>query len=49
MKFLAYSLEEPITKQYLDNCPKNASCISNTSAESTVNLMHFYFETATLT
>ena len=28
--FIAYTLEEPIMKQYLDNCLKNATFISNT-------------------
>ena len=34
MKFIAYTVEEPITKQHIDICPKNPTYISNTSAKS---------------
>ena len=43
--FIAYTLEEPIMKQYLDNCLKNATFISNTWAESIVNAINFNVET----
>ena len=46
MKFIVYKLEEPT---YLDTCPKNATYISNTSVESSVDAMNFYFETKSLT
>lgn len=49
IKFIARTLEEPITKQCLDTCPKNATYISNISAESVVDAMNFYYETKTLT
>ena len=47
--FIAQKLEEPITKQYLETCPKNATYISNTAAESMVDAMNFYFESKSLT
>ena len=37
--FVAQKLEEPITKQYLENCPKNATYRSNTATESMVDAM----------
>ena len=45
IQFLAQQIEEPITKQYLDTCPQNATYISNTSAELLLDAMNFYFET----
>ena len=36
------------TKQYLETCPKNATYISNTTAESMVDVMNFYFESKSL-
>ena len=47
--FIAQKLEEPITKQYLETCPKNATYISNTAAESMVDAMNFYSESKSLT
>lgn len=47
--FIAYTLEEPIMKQYLDHCPKNATYISNTWAESIVDAINFNVETKTST
>ena len=47
--FIAQKLEEPITKQYLQTCPKNATYISNTAVESMVDTMNFYFESKSLT
>ena len=50
IKFIAYILEEPITKQCLDTQnAKNATYIINTSAESIADVLNFYFETKTLT
>ena len=34
--FLAFNLEEPITKQYLENCPKNATYGSHATADSLI-------------
>ena len=48
MKFIAYTLEEPTTKQQLDTSPKNTPYISNTSVKSIVDAMNFYFEIKTL-
>ena len=42
--FMAQKLEEPIMKQYLETCPKNATYISNATAESLVVTINFYFE-----
>lgn len=47
--FIANTLEEPIMKQYLDHCPKNATYISNTWAESIVDAINFNVETKTST
>ena len=44
IQFLAQQIEEPITRQYLDTCPQNATYISNTSAETLLDAMNFYFE-----
>ena len=41
--FIEQKLKKPITKQYLDTYPNNATYISNT-AESMVDAMNFYFE-----
>ena len=46
--FIAQKLDEPITKQYLEICPKNATYISNTAAESMADAMNFYFESKNL-
>ena len=43
INFIAQKLEEPITKNYLETCPKNATYLSNT-AESMVDAMNFYFD-----
>ena len=48
MKFIAYTVEESITKQHLDTCLNNATCVSITSDESIVEEMNFYFETKIL-
>ena len=39
--FIVQKSEEPISKQYLETCPKNATYISNTAAESMVDAMNF--------
>lgn len=48
MQFVAKKLEEPITLQYLHTCPKNATYLSNTSAESLLDAINVYFETKQL-
>ena len=37
-------LQEPITKQYLNTCSKNATYTSTTAAESLLDAMNIYFE-----
>ena len=41
MSFIAVKLSEPITKQYLETCPSNATYTSYTSAESLVDAIIF--------
>ena len=48
INFIAIKLEEPITKQYLETCQKNASYTSYTTAESLIDAMNFYFESNSL-
>ena len=48
MNFIAAKLAEPITKQYLETCPSNATYTSYTSAESFVDAINFYFESKML-
>ena len=47
VNFIAEKLE-PITKQYLETCPSNATYTSYTSAESLVGAINFYFESKSL-
>ena len=47
--FIAQKLDEPIPKQYLKTCPKNATYLSNTTAKSMVDAMNFYFKSKSLT
>ena len=42
--FLATRMQEPITKQYLNSCPKNATYLSNATAKSFLDTMNFYDE-----
>ena len=44
INFLADGIQEPITKQYLNSCTKNATYLSNTTAESLLEAMNFYYE-----
>lgn len=46
--FIAHKLEEPIMKQYVETCPKNATYISSTAAESMVDTLDFYFKSKSL-
>ena len=48
MNFIAEKLAEPITKQYLETCPSNATYNSYTSADSLVDAINFYFESKML-
>ena len=48
INFVATKLEEPIAKQYLETCQKNASYTSYTAAESVIDAMNFYFESSSL-
>ena len=40
MHFLAFDLEEPVTKQYLENCPGNATYDSHTTADSLISALN---------
>ena len=44
LHFLAFDLEEPITKQYLENCPKNATYDSHTTADSLISALNKFIK-----
>ena len=44
INFLANRIQEPIKKQHLNSCPKNATYLSNTTAKSLLDTMNFYYE-----
>ena len=44
MNFITEKLAEPITKQYLETRPGNATYTSYTSAESLADAIKFYFK-----
>ena len=48
LNFLANRIQEPITKQYLNSCPKNASYLSNMTAESLLDTMNFCYKSENL-
>ena len=48
INFLPNRIQEPITKQDLNSCPKNATYLSNTTAESLLDAMNFYYESESL-
>ena len=48
INFLENRIQEPITKQYLHSCPKNATYLSNMTAESLLDVMSFYYESEIL-
>ena len=48
INFLGNRIQEPITKQYLNSCPKNARYLSNMTAESLLDAMNFYYENENL-
>ena len=44
IKFIAEELEEPITWQYLQNCPRNATYVSNRLAKSLLDAVNSYYK-----
>ena len=44
MHFLAFDLEEPVTKQYLENCPGNATYDSHTTADSLISALNEFIK-----
>ena len=44
IRFFATELQAPITKQYLNTCPKNAAYTSTTAADSLLDAINIYFE-----
>ena len=44
LHFLAFDLEEPITKQYLENCPKNATYDSHATADSLIPALNKFIK-----
>ena len=44
INFLANRIQEPIKKQHLNSCPKNATYLSNATAKSLLDTMNFYYE-----
>ena len=42
INFLSYEWEEPIIKQYLDNCPSNATYISHETCDSFISCIDKY-------
>ena len=47
LHFLAFDLEEPITKQYLENCPKNATYKSHDTADSLISTLNKFIKKKT--
>ena len=47
IEFLAFELEEPIIKQYLKTCPKNASYDSHQTCDSLIGSINDYFQQQT--
>ena len=45
--FLAFDLEEPITKQYLENCPKNATYDSYDTVDSLISALSEFIKKET--
>ena len=44
IRFFATDLQDPVTKQYLNTCPKNATSTSTTAAESLLDTINIYFQ-----
>ena len=47
MHFLAFDLEEPVTKQYLENCPGNATYDSHATADSLISALNKFIKKET--
>ena len=47
LHFLAFDFEKPITKQYLENCPKNATYDSHTTADSLISALNKFIKKQT--
>ena len=47
LHFLAFDLEEPITKQCLENCPKNVTCDSHATAVSLISALNEFIKRET--
>ena len=47
INFLAEEIEEPIMKQYLDTCPKNATYDSHEACDSFIESINQYLEKKT--
>ena len=47
LHFLAFDLEEPITKQYLENCPKNSTYNSHATADSLLSALNEFIKKET--
>ena len=48
INILANRIQKPITKQCLNSCPKNATYLSDTTAEYLLDAMNFYYESENL-
>ena len=44
LDFIAFDLEEPITKQYLENCLKNATYNSHATADSLISALNKFIK-----
>ena len=47
LHFFAFDLEEPITKQYLENCPKNATYDSHVTVDSLISALKGFIKKET--
>ena len=47
MNFIAFELEEPVTKQYLENCAKNATYDSHETCDSLTDSINDYLKKQT--
>ena len=47
LHFLVFDLEEPITKQYLENCPKNATYDSHVTVDSLISALKGFIKKET--
>ena len=44
MNFIAFELKDPVTKQYLENCAKNATCDSLETCDLLIDSINEYLE-----